>query len=715
MWKRPIWYVSNGHSLYNGVESTKKLPMTLRYRTSACELAIAAMLLIGATCAAADDVGGKLVVFNDNGAWSWFEDERAIVDRAAGRIIVSSVANQSGTGGEERTGDIEVAALGLATGAVERFTLSDALEADDHDSAALWRRPDGRYLAVYSKHSKDRLTRYRISKEVGSISRWDAEQTFENRGGTTYSNLLHLSNSGGRPLLFNFTRTRLLDPHVLVSLDDGATWSRGGRLLKWPKPEGAAKFSGTDGGRPYLKYASNGTDEIHFIASEDHPRAYDNSLYHGVIRDGKVYDSFGREVDGSVFDDHASRPDEYTPVFDTGGSPLAHAWATDLHLDRDGRPRAVFTARTGDSEVEDHRFLYARFDGRAWHVQELAKAGPALYQRENDYTGLAAIDPANVNRVFISTNIDPRNQTMLPHHEIFAGTTAADGAAWTWLPVTFNSSVDNLRPIVPVWDDSHTALLWLRGTYSTFTDYDLDVVGVTDLRPLGGEATADAKDAVPPALQKYKGRQIAQTMHYLGAPWLTREEREQEEDCETMVKALNVQPGQTVCDMGCGNGFYTLKLAKLVGEQGRVYAVDIQREMLGLLEESAKDENFDNVETVLGTVVDPKLPEASMDLVLLVDVYHEFSHPEQMLAAIRKSLKPNGRVALVEFRGEDPLVPIKPLHKMSKEQIMKEFPPNGFKLVAEFDELPWQHLMFFQRENSAQRSETDGKVPAQSP
>ncbi len=226
---------------------------------------------------------------------------------------------------------------------------------------------------------------------------------------------------------------------------------------------------------------------------------------------------------------------------------------------------------------------------------------------------------------------------------------------------------------------------------------------------------SSAKEPIPPALKEYKGREIAQTMHYLGAPWLTREEREREEDCETMVKALHVQPGQTVCDMGCGNGFYTLKLAKLVGEKGRVYAVDIQREMLGLLEESAKDENFDNVETVLGTVVDPKLPEASMDLVLLVDVYHEFSHPEQMLAAIRKSLKPNGRVALVEFRGEDPLVPIKPLHKMSKEQIMKEFPPNGFKLVAEFDELPWQHLMFFQRENSAQRSETDGKVPAQSP
>jgi 2-polyprenyl-3-methyl-5-hydroxy-6-metoxy-1,4-benzoquinol methylase len=328
----------------------------------------------------------------------------------------------------------------------------------------------------------------------------------------------------------------------------------------------------------------------------------------------------------------------------------------------------------------------------------MAQAGPGLYEREDDYTGLAAIDPANVNRVFISANVDPRSGAALPHHEIFEGTTADGGAMWTWRPITFNSSVDNLRPIVPHWDDNHTALLWLRGAYTTFTDYDLDVVGLTDIRPLPDDSTAKVEDEVPPALKEYKGREIAQTMHYLGAPWLTREEREQEEDCETMVEALHVQPGQTVCDMGCGNGFYTLKLAKLVGEKGRVYAVDIQREMLGMLEAEAEKEQLANIETVLGTVVDPKLPEASMDLVLLVDVYHEFSHPEQMLAAIRKSLKPGGRVALVEFRAEDPLVPIKPLHKMSKAQIMKEFPPNGFKLVDEFDELPWQHLMFFERD-----------------
>jgi len=215
-------------------------------------------------------------------------------------------------------------------------------------------------------------------------------------------------------------------------------------------------------------------------------------------------------------------------------------------------------------------------------------------------------------------------------------------------------------------------------------------------------ATGEEAD-VPPALKEYKGREIAQTMHFLGAPWLTRESRDREEDCETMLESLKIKPGDIVCDMGCGNGFYTLKLAKLVGKRGKVIAVDIQREMLGLLDDRAKQEKVSNIDTVLGTVVDPKLPKEAVDLVLLVDVYHEFSHPEQMLAAIRKSLKPTGRVALVEFRAEDPNVPIKPLHKMSKEQIMKEFPPNGFKLVEEFDKLPWQHLMFFQRDDAPKK------------
>ncbi len=210
--------------------------------------------------------------------------------------------------------------------------------------------------------------------------------------------------------------------------------------------------------------------------------------------------------------------------------------------------------------------------------------------------------------------------------------------------------------------------------------------------------TDSVADESIPASKQYKGRVIAVTMHYLGAPWLTRDSRQREEDCVMLLKALNIKPGQVVCDMGCGNGFYTLQLAKLVGPEGRVLAVDIQPEMLHLLSERAKEEEISNIQPILGTQTDPKLPSEGVDLILLVDVYHEFSHPEPMLKSMRAALKPGGRIALAEFRKEDPKVPIKLEHKMTKKQILKEFPPNGFKLVEQFDKLPWQHLMFFERE-----------------
>jgi ubiquinone/menaquinone biosynthesis C-methylase UbiE len=207
------------------------------------------------------------------------------------------------------------------------------------------------------------------------------------------------------------------------------------------------------------------------------------------------------------------------------------------------------------------------------------------------------------------------------------------------------------------------------------------------------------EEKIPPALTHYKGREIAQTMHYLGAPWLMREVREREEECSTLIKCLNLKPGMVVCDMGCGNGFYTLKLAPLVGDKGKILAVDIQPEMLDMLNKRAAADKTSNVETILGTVVDPKLPDGKVDMIFCVDVYHEFDHPVEMLAAMRKSLAPKGRMVLVEFRAEDPKVPIKPLHKMSKEQILKEIPPNGFKLVEQFDKLPWQHVMFFEKDD----------------
>jgi ubiquinone/menaquinone biosynthesis C-methylase UbiE len=201
-------------------------------------------------------------------------------------------------------------------------------------------------------------------------------------------------------------------------------------------------------------------------------------------------------------------------------------------------------------------------------------------------------------------------------------------------------------------------------------------------------------------LTEYKGRVIAQTMHYTGAPWLTRDNREQEERCSLMLANLGVKRGLTICDMGCGNGFYTLQLAKLTGEDGHVYGVDIQPEMLKLLNDRADEQGIRNITPVLGTFIDPRLPKGKFDLILCVDVYHEFSYPEQMLAAMREALAPKGLVVLVEFRTEDPNVPIKPEHKMSKAQVMKELRPNGFKLVKEYEKLPWQHMLFFGRDEA---------------
>ena len=189
-------------------------------------------------------------------------------------------------------------------------------------------------------------------------------------------------------------------------------------------------------------------------------------------------------------------------------------------------------------------------------------------------------------------------------------------------------------------------------------------------------------------------------MSHLGAPWLVRPEREQEESVREAFDQLQLVAGMTVCDLGCGNGFWSLPLARAVGPQGRVLAVDIQPEMLQKLQVRAAQAKLDNIELVLGQIDDANLPESEVDLVLLVDVYHEFSHPETMLWGIRRSLRPEGVVALLEYREEDPTVPIKPLHKMSKRQIMKEYEKNGFKLVREYNRLPWQHLMFFARDDS---------------
>jgi ubiquinone/menaquinone biosynthesis C-methylase UbiE len=195
----------------------------------------------------------------------------------------------------------------------------------------------------------------------------------------------------------------------------------------------------------------------------------------------------------------------------------------------------------------------------------------------------------------------------------------------------------------------------------------------------------------------YMGREIAQVMGHQAADWLERPEREKEERPDLAITALRLKPGQIVADIGAGTGYYTRRMARLVGETGAVYAVDIQQEMLDLLTNKMAELKIHNVKPVLGTITDPRLPPAALDLALLVDVYHEFDHPFEMVEAICCSLKPGGRLVFVEFRGEDPDVPIKPLHKMAETQIRKEMAVQPLDWAESIETLPWQHVFVFKK------------------
>ncbi len=197
----------------------------------------------------------------------------------------------------------------------------------------------------------------------------------------------------------------------------------------------------------------------------------------------------------------------------------------------------------------------------------------------------------------------------------------------------------------------------------------------------------------------YLGREIARVMGHEGVGWLERPEREREERTDLLIPALKLKRGEAVADIGCGSGYYTRRLAGAVGTSGVVYAVDIQPEMLDYLTNKLAGENIRNVKPVLGTLTDPKLPKAGVDLILMVDVYHEFDHPFEMVAAMCPSLKPGGRIVFVEFRGEDPSVQIKLVHKMTEAQVRKEMGVHPLKWVETISTLPQQHLIVFRKRN----------------
>jgi hypothetical protein len=436
-------------------------------------------------------------VLKPNGGWCWFQDERAVI--AGGKLIFGSVAGCDRAG--RAAGDVEVTSHDLSTGKTEFATLHPRFQTDDHDAPALLVLPDGHILATYQSHGQTKglvgpdLMRWRRTLQPHDISLWTEERTLAVGAGVSYSNLFQLAAEGGR--IFLFHRGVGFNPNYLVSTDDGATFRYGGRLLFWPRQsEGDPRFTGINGGRPYVKYAQHGDATIHFVATEDHPSSYDNSLYHAFIRGGQIHHSDGRVIAPlSPSAETPVRPPDLTCIF--RGAVDQVAWMCDLHVDGDGRPRVVFSVQRGGAagrgkrgnaaDGMDLRYHYARWDGAAWQVSEIAHAGSRLYAGEDDYAGLAAVDPQHPDTVYISTNADPVTGAPLisaadglRHWEIFRGDSANQGRSFHWTPVTRDSRADNLRPLVPIWPEAggRSIVLWLRGTYRKYTDYDLDVVAL---------------------------------------------------------------------------------------------------------------------------------------------------------------------------------------------------------------------------------------------
>jgi len=416
--------------------------------------------------------------FNDNGAWNWFQDERAVVDRAKNKFVIGSVAS-----GGERDGHVEAVVYDVATGTKQLFTLGTSLEAypDDHNAPAFLVRPDGKYFAMWAGHRLDCYSR----TSIFDGSAWSPEARFSwtsvgcpwlgsDTYRVTYANPWYLGGS-----IFAAARSVDTTPALLTSNDDGATLSYYGRLIASPN---AGFVAG------YYKYWGNNTDRIDFVGTEAHPRDANTSLFHGYLKGGKIYDSNDAVVDDNAGDDTAQPLGHFTKAVSTGialGSvTLDHLWNHDIVRYADGTIAILGQGRVMGSPMDDPdlRLIYARFDGTSWHATYLGKAGRKLFTDEPDYTGLGALHPETPNVIFISTNVDPRDDTtLLTRHELFEGVTCDRGATWRWAPLTQDSKGDNIRPIVPKWDASHTLLLWLNGTYNTSQQYRLTVVGSTAL------------------------------------------------------------------------------------------------------------------------------------------------------------------------------------------------------------------------------------------
>jgi hypothetical protein len=401
-----------------------------------------------------------LVVLEDDGAWCWFQDERAVF--AGDRLVVSTVSH---------AGDIQVSSFDVATGARDHGVLRRRLERDDHDAASLLLRPDGRLTAFYTRHDGFQSMYWRT--QVGDdLTLWDAERELTIDDDITYSNPFLLAGEGsGDPRLFLWFRGIQYSPTVTFSDNLGETWSEPTQVVH----STTLGVAGRTNQRPYVKYASNGRDTIHLIYTEGHPNELGStSLYHLVYSHGQLQRSDGTVV-GSLMtgEDPSLPPDAGTLVHDGTQST---AWVWDVALDRSEQPVFVYAAYDHD-HIATYR--YAHFDGRAWQTFSIAFAGSPLYPAQQYYAGGISLDPDDTNIVYLSTNVDPvTGAASFAHREIFRGITSDGGATWSFTHVTQGSTVENIRPVVPAHHSMRTAVAWMQGTYQSYLDWNTRIVAL---------------------------------------------------------------------------------------------------------------------------------------------------------------------------------------------------------------------------------------------
>jgi len=449
-------------------------------------------------------VNGNLIQFDDNGIWTWYSDERAVVDTNGNRLVVGCVENVAGLGGLPRDGNINVTIWDVPNGMGPRYLLHPHFTSDgggdDHNAPGLVAWPNGNYLAMYTGHNSDKLTLYRTFDPIAGVWAPEGTNNWANivPGGdnfnTTYSNPWYMSAEGKT---YDYSRGNNKSPNCIISTDFGNSWTWSGELTT---NDNVGYVNG------YFKYWGNGVDRIDFICTEYHPRDYSVSMYHGYISNGMSFDSFGNVMDTNVYDQLTMpKPQDFTPVFKTGtvmppGQTNYRTWNDDLCRYPDGTVECIIAARINDNTTTsgqdssinpNHAFFFCRFDGTQWTPTYLCQAGYKLYANEGDYVGLGCLNPNDPNTIYISTKYDPRavqpgvtdtNQQYSTAHEIWKGVTTNQGASFTWTPVTQNSFRDNLRPIMPAWDSNDSALLWFRGTYNSAQNVDGAVLGIVEHR-----------------------------------------------------------------------------------------------------------------------------------------------------------------------------------------------------------------------------------------